>query len=74
MAFGEDTAERRAIVKANRNLSVRKLCEAFDHRKIPVPKPWKDAGIEWWTKAYQQRRFRSRVFSIVSKDCTRVDE
>ncbi len=74
MAFGKDTAERRAIVKENRNLSVRKLYEVFDQRKIPAPKPWKDAGIEWWTKAYHQRRFRSRVFSIVSKDRTRVDE
>ena len=72
MALGEDTAKRRAIVKSNPTLSVKELCVMFDHRKIPVPRPWKDAGIEWWTKAYHERRFRGRVHSLVSKDRTRA--
>ena len=71
MAFVEDIAKRRAIVKSNQHLSAKELCEIFDHRKIPVPKRWKDAGIEWWTKAYHQSRFRGRVHNLVSKDRTR---
>ncbi len=69
----EEVAKRRAIVRSNPNLSARELCELFDHRQVPVPTRWKDAEIEWWTKAYQSR-FRGRVRSIISQDRTRVNE
>ena len=74
MAFDEKIAKRRAIVKSNPKLSVKELCEIFDQRQIPVPRRWKDAGIEWWTKAYHQGRFRGRVHNLVSKDRARNDE
>ena len=67
----EEVAKRRAIVRSDPNLSARELCELFDHRQVPVPRRWKSAGIEWWTKAYQQRRFRGRVQALISKDRTR---
>ena len=73
MAFGEDTAKRRAIVKSNPNLSAKELCEMFDHHRIPVLRRWKDAGIEWWMQAYRQRRFIGRVHGLVSKDRIRVN-
>ena len=66
----EEVAKRRAIVRSNPNLSARELCELFDHRQVPVPRRWKDAGIEWWTKAYHQSRFRGRVQDLMSKDRT----
>jgi hypothetical protein len=72
MTLDKDVTKRRAIVKSNASLSVKWLCEVFDQRKIPVPKRWKDAGIDWWTKAYHQGRFRGRVHNLVSKDRTRV--
>jgi len=74
MGSGEDIAERRAVVKSNPRLSAKELCEIFDHRQIPVPKRWKDAGIEWWSKAYHQSRFRGRVHDLISKDRTRVNK
>jgi len=74
MAFDEKIAKRRAIVKSNPKLSVKELCEIFDQRQIPLPRRWKDAGIEWWTKAYHQGRFRGRVHNLVSKDRARNDE
>ena len=67
----EEVAKRRAIVKSNPNLSARELCALFDHRQVRVPRRWKDAEIEWWTKAYQQSRFRGRVQGLISKDRTR---
>jgi hypothetical protein len=42
----EEVAKRRDIVRSNPNLSARELCELFDHRQVPVPRRWKDAGIE----------------------------
>lgn len=66
----EEVAKRRAIVRSNPNLSARELCELFDHRQVPVPRRWKDAGIEWWTKAYHQSRFRGRATTLISKDRT----
>ena len=71
MTLDEDIAKRRAILKLNPNLSVKELCEVFDHHKIRVPRQWKDAGIECWANAYHQRRFRGRVHSVVSKDRAR---
>ena len=65
----EEVAKRRAIIRSNPNLSARELCELFDHRRVPVPSGWKDAGIEWWTKAYQSR-FRGRVYNLISRDRT----
>jgi hypothetical protein len=65
----EEVAKRRAIVRSNPNLGARELCELFDHRHAPVPRRWKDAGIEWWTKAYQSR-FRGRVQNLISRDRT----
>lgn len=67
----EGAAKRRAIVKSNPNLSARELCELFDRLRVPVPRRWKDAEIEWWTKAYHQSRFRSRVQTLISNDRTR---
>jgi hypothetical protein len=69
MASDEGIAKRRGIVKSNPNLSTKELCAMFDHHRVPVPKRWKDAGIEWWTKAYQSR-FRGRVHDVISKDRT----
>lgn len=74
MALDEGIAKRRAVVKSNPNLSAKELCEMFDHHRIAVPKQWKDADIEWWTKAYHQSRFRGRVRNLISKDRTRVNE
>jgi hypothetical protein len=68
MALDEDVAQRRAIVNSNPNLSAKELCEIFDHHRIAVPKAWKDANIDWWTKAYRQSRFRVRVHNLVSRD------
>ena len=73
MPSDEDIAKRRAIVKVNQTLSAKDLCEMFDRCKISVPGRWKNAGIEWWTKAYHQSRFRGRVHNIISKDRTRTD-
>lgn len=73
MAFDAGIAKRRALVKSNPNLSAKRLCEMFDHHGIPVPKRWKNADIDWWTKAYHQRRFRVRVHNVISKDRTRVN-
>lgn len=72
MASNEGVLKRRAIVRSNPNLSTRELCELFDHHQVPVPKRWKDAGIEWWTKAFHQSRFKGRVHNLVSKDRHRV--
>jgi hypothetical protein len=66
----EEVAKRRAIVRSSPNLSNRQLCELFDHRRVSVPRRWKDAGIEWWTKAYQSR-FRGRAQALISKDRAR---
>ncbi len=74
MALDENIAKRRAIVKSNPNLSVKELCEIFDQRQISVPRGWKAAGIEWWTKAYHRGRYRGRVWNLVSKDRARDDE
>jgi hypothetical protein len=62
-----EVAKRRAIIRSNPNLSARELCELFDRRSVPVPKQWKDAGIEWWTKAYHSR-FRGRVHNLISRN------
>ena len=67
----EGAAKRRAILSSNPKLSSDELCELFDHRQVPVPTRWKDAGIEWWTKAFHHRRFRSRVQNVISHDRTR---
>ena len=67
----EEVAKRRAIVRSNPNLSAKELCELFDHRQVSIPRRWKDAGIEWWTKAYHQRRFRGRIHGLISKDRAR---
>ena len=50
MTLDENIAKPRAIVKSNPSLSAKDLCEMFDNRQIPVPRRWKDAGIEWRTK------------------------
>ena len=63
----ERVTKRKAIVRSNPNLSAWELCEIFDHCGVPVPTRWKDAEIEWWTKAYQSH-FRGRVKAIISKD------
>jgi hypothetical protein len=74
MALDQDVAKRRTVVKSNPNLSAKELCKMFDHCQIPVPRAWKDAGIEWWAKAYHLGRFKVRIHDLVSKDRTRVDE
>ena len=74
IAFDKNIAKRRAIVKSNPNLSVKELCKMFDQRQIPVRRRWKTAGIEWWTRAYHQGRFRGWVNKLVSKDRTRDNE
>jgi len=71
IGMDEEVAKRRAIVRSNPNLSAKELCELFDHRQVPVPRQWKDAGTEWWTKAFHQRRFRVRVQNLISIDRTR---
>ena len=71
MTVNEGIAKRRAIIRSNPNLSARELCELFDHRQVPVPGRWEDGGIQWWTKAYHRRRFRSLVRRLILKDRTR---
>lgn len=73
MASDEGIAKRRSIVRSNPSLTTRELCVMFDYQRIPVPKHWKAAGIEWWTKAYHQRRFRGRVHNLISKDRTKAN-
>jgi len=68
MVSNEEVAKRRAIVRSNPNLSIRELCELFDDHRIAVPRLWKDAGIEWWTKAFHQSFFRVRIHNLVAKD------
>jgi hypothetical protein len=68
MAY-EEVANRKGIVRSNPNLSAKELCDLLDVYQVPVPKQWKDAGIEWWMKAYQSR-FKGRVQNLISKDRT----
>ena len=72
MALNEGIAKRRAIVNSNPNLNAEELCEIFDDHRIAVPKRWKDADIEWWTKAYRSSLFRVRIHNLISRDRTRV--
>ncbi len=69
MAWMKGSQKRRDIVGSSPNLSARELCQLFDDRQVPVPRRWKDAGIEWWTKAYQSR-FRGRAQNLISRDRT----
>jgi len=71
MSLVDVTTKRRAIVTSNQHLSAKELCAIFDSREIPVPRRWNDAGVEWWTKAYQQIRFRGRVQTLIAKDRAR---
>jgi hypothetical protein len=64
----EEVAKRRAIVMSNPSMTARELCEIFDRRRVTLPKRWKDAGIDSWTKAYRQKEYRSRVQTLISKD------
>jgi hypothetical protein len=74
MVLDEDVAKRRAIVNSHPTQSAKELCAIFDRHRIAVPKGWKDADIEWWTKAYCQSRFRGRVHDLISRDRTKVKE
>ena len=67
-AVDEEVAKRRAIVASNTGMTARELCEMFDRKQVTLPTQWKDAGIESWTRAYQLKKYRGRVQTMISKD------
>jgi len=63
-----EVAKRRAIVKANRGVEAREMCEIFDRERVPLPTKWQDSGLRNWTQAYGQPPYPKRIDVMISKD------
>lgn len=63
-----DVAKRRALVRANPNVSAQEMCEVFDREHVPLPSKWQGTGLRSWIEAYKSLQYRSRIRVLISKD------
>ena len=47
-------------------ISAFEICKLFDYHNIPVPEPWKEAGLNNWVEAYQDVDYRGNVQKLIS--------
>jgi hypothetical protein len=57
---------RRTIVKQNRGVPDKELCEILDREFIRLPKGWTEAGFKTWVEAWRERE--QKIHVIFSKD------
>jgi hypothetical protein len=57
---------RRTIVKQNRAISDKELCEILDREFIRLPRGWTEAGFKTWVEAWRERQ--QQIHVIFSKD------
>ena len=63
-----EVAKRRALVKGNRGVPVKEMCEIFDRQRVPLPSKWRVAGLSSWVRAYENPNYRGRIRILISKD------
>lgn len=63
-----EVAKRTVLVKANPGIPAEEMCEIFDRENVPLPTKWLAAGLQAWSQAYKNSRYRSRIHTLLSKD------
>jgi len=66
-----EVAKRAALVKANPGIPADEMCETFDRENVPLPTRWHAAGLQSWSRAYKNSDYRSRIYTLISKDRVR---
>ncbi len=62
-------AARYSIIRnalAGQHRTALDICKSFDHRSIPIPEHWKEAGLNNWVEAYQDVDYRGNVQKLIS--------